>query len=121
MLTRYGLVVFLVASVCACGGDGSSPSTRESVDAAPDARLGTGMCRGGVGPRGGCETAVNSLSECPSWQTICQGVCGAAYDCCYCGQEDGMGEWKWMDLYIDCPSCPDPSRDASSNDANAHP
>ena len=90
---RSVMVALVVAWGTGCAGNGAQP------DAAP-------VCLGD--PSGGCETVVASADECPALDQICAHVCGASYDCCYCGN-DG----RWTTLYLDCPWCPDAAVDAS--------
>jgi hypothetical protein len=75
-----------LALVAGCGDDGDDDG---------------GVCSGAGTPPSGCEVAVASSSACPSVDEVCAGVCGAAYDCCFCGDDD------WQILFLDCPPCPD--------------
>lgn len=79
-----------LALVVACGDDGDGGGDDDAV------------CPGASGPPStGCEVAVASAAACPTLDAVCAGVCGAAFDCCFC--DDG----EWRTLYLDCPPCPD--------------
>lgn len=72
----------------------------------------TPMCPGS--PSGGCEEVVGSEDECPSWEQVCDGICGfAEYECCYCGRAGGTGEWEWQTSYITCGPCIDAGPDSA--------
>lgn len=61
----------------------------------------------------GCEEVVDNADDCSTLDEVCEGVCGASYDCCYCG-----GNGQWQVLYTDCPQCPDAgASDAGASDA----
>ena len=95
------LTLLLACAAC-------DPSAKDGADAA------TTLCTGT--PSGGCETVVGSADQCPDPGAICAGLCNAAYDCCYCGEDSYSGAWAWQTLYIDCPAC-DAGPDAPGADA----
>ena len=88
------LLMFLHVMLAACGDDSSRDGT---------------SCPGT--PSSGCEEVVADVDECPRLEDVCDNVCGAAYDCCYCG-DDG----QWTTLYLDCPQCIDAGMDAFGSD-----
>ncbi|MCA9678075.1 MAG: hypothetical protein H6709_07085 [Kofleriaceae bacterium] len=92
-----GALVVVGLLIAACG-DNAAPADA-GPDAAPDAPA-AAACAGD--PSTGCEVVVATASDCPSYDEVCAGVCGAAYDCCYCGT-DGA----WTTAFIDCAPCPD--------------
>jgi hypothetical protein len=100
MLARLALVAALVAS---CGGDS------EPADAPADA----GACEGPAS--GGCEVVVATAEQCPTFDEVCAGVCGASYDCCYCAPPD------WQTIALDCPPCTDAGGDLSSSAGPSSP
>jgi hypothetical protein len=87
--------VALVVVLSACGADEVLPPP-SPIDAAIDSP--TAACTGS--PPSTCEETVATIADCPGLE-ICTGVCGAAYDCCYC---EGT---QWMIQSTDCEPCPD--------------
>lgn len=101
-LTRW-LILLFTLTMLACGDDGSSGEATidaAAIDAATIDGASGGACEGS--PPAGCEETVDNVDDCPSLDDVCDGVCGAAYECCYCN-DDGT----WGTLNIDCPACPD--------------
>jgi hypothetical protein len=99
--TRW-LAMLLAFALIACADDESprDPPRDATTDSAPIDSASGESCQGS--PSSGCEQVVDDVDECPALDDVCDGVCGASYDCCYCGDD---GQWKT--LFIDCPSCPD--------------
>jgi hypothetical protein len=91
------LTLFFTFALVACGDDEppGNPPRDATTDSAPEDR-----CQGSAPI--GCEEVVGNADDCPTLDEVCEGVCGASYDCCYCG-----GDGQWQVLYTDCPQCPD--------------
>lgn len=92
------LALTFVILAAACGGEDDIPDATPAPDAAPDSALG-GACTDTV--PAACEESHQSIDDCPSAEEVCAGVCGAAYECCYCG-DDG----EWAIEFTDCEPCP---------------
>lgn len=80
-----------LVSACTSSDDTGAPDPRQ-----PDAAVEGGqLCES---PPGGCDFLG---PECPSLGEVCDGVCGAAAECCSCGD---AGQWDV--IVYDCPPCP---------------
>jgi hypothetical protein len=98
------LLMFLTVMLAACGDDDSPRNPPRDGSPAKDSAMGA-SCPGM--PSIGCEVVVDDVDDCPGLEEICDSVCGAAHECCYCG-DDG----QWRTLYTDCPQCIDAGMDA---------
>lgn len=98
-MLRMASVVVIALGAC---GDGGEPDPGREPDANEDR---------GPAPYS-CEETVATALECSSYESVCTGVCGAAWECCFPTRDDD-GNATWGVLYNDCAQC-----DAGPDDAN---
>ena len=106
LVARLGCVAVL-AVVVSCGGSDSPPDGGggDAGDGPADAAAFDASTECIGSPSGGCEVVVNTADECPALEDVCDGVCGAGFECCYCDAPD------WTVIFIDCPPCTDAGSD----------
>lgn len=92
------LALALLAAGCTLGDD-DDPGP---IDAPTDTGAASCPLTGPGSPSGGCEAVVDDLADCPRHEDVCANVCGASYDCCFCGDSG-----TYETLFLDCAPCVD--------------
>lgn len=86
------VVVGLLFVVAACSSENAPPVPDA---ASPDAA--SAVCA--AKPPNACDEVNQDEADCPGLE-ICDGVCNASYDCCFCGSD---GTWQFS--ITDCFDC----------------